>query len=140
MKKLRLTIGLLAALSLSFLAPVHAQQVGPTNQIFCNKTANLAVGPTGLTQVIPGVVGQTISVCGWHVTNTAATGTFSFSYGTGSNCGTGTTTILPPTNVTSSAPSADHIDFAQIGLPTGNAFCVNPSVATISVFVYYAQF
>lgn len=132
---------LLAFLALLGLVNVaSAQAIGPTNQIFCNKVATLAVGPSSITQIIAANAGQTISVCGWHVTNTAASGTFSFQYGTGSNCGTGTTTIIPALNVTSSAPSSDHLDYAQIGVPISNAFCVTPSVATIAVVIYYAQF
>ena len=113
---------------------------GPPNQILCNKVAQMAAGPAAITQVVPLAAGKTIFVCGWHVTNTAASGNFSFSYGTGSNCGTGTTTIIPAMNVTSSAPSADHIDYAQISAPPGNALCITPSVATIAAIIYYSQF
>jgi hypothetical protein len=100
----------------------------------------MPVGTTGLTQIIAAVAGQSISICGWHVTNTAATGTFAFSYGTGSNCGTGTVTPIPAQNVNSTAPSADHIDYVTITIPVGNALCVNFSVATIAGIVYYTQF
>lgn len=133
---------LIAALFILFglAGAASAQAVGPTNQIFCNKVATLAVGPTTITQIIAAATGQAINICGWHVTNTGATGTFSFQYGTGSNCGTGTQTLIPALNVTSTAPSSDHIDFAQFGTPISNALCVTPSVATISVVVYYAQF
>lgn len=117
-----------------------AQAVGPTNTILCNQKATLAVGPTGLTQMVAAVTGQTINVCGWHVTNTGATGTFLFASGTASNCGSNTVTQIPATNVTNTAPSSDHIEFASWSAPLSTALCVNPSVATISVVVWFSQF
>lgn len=120
-------------------AALAENTVGPSAQILCNKVATLTAGPAVITQMIPAVAGQSIFLCGWHVTNTAAAGTFSFQNGTGSNCGTGTTTIIPATNVTSSAPSADHISIATIQVPQGNAFCITP-IATISAIIFYSQF
>jgi|SRR5579871_3807262 len=142
MRKLGIVLSFIAALTLNLsvgAVPTFAQ-VGPPNQIVCNKVATLAVGPSSITQLVAAVSGQTIYVCGWHMTNTGAAGTFSFQTGTGSNCGTGTATVIPATNVTSSAPSADHIDWAAWSSPIGAALCVTPSVATISTVVFYAQF
>jgi hypothetical protein len=137
-KKLLLALGLCLALSSSALS--QGTIVGPGNLILCTKIANMPVGPTAITQVIAAVTGQTIHICGWHITNTGATGTFAISYGTGSNCGTGTAVIVTVQNVTSTAPSADHPQFATYSLPISNALCVTPSVATIAATVYYAQF
>src|SRR6266404_488274 len=94
MRKLGLVLSFLASLGFNLWAwsgMLHAQGIGPTNQIICNKIAMLAAGPTSITQVIAAVAGQGVNLCGWHVTNTGATGNFSISYGTGTNCGTGTT-------------------------------------------------
>jgi len=38
--------------------------VGPSAQILCNKVANVAAGPTSATQIVAGVAGQSIFVCG----------------------------------------------------------------------------
>jgi hypothetical protein len=91
------------------------------------------------------VSGKSINICGWHITNTGATGTFSFSIGTGTNCGTNTSVVVPAQNVTSTAPITDHIDYAFLtmpattgGLPTD--LCITPSAATIAAVVYYNQF
>lgn len=130
----------LLVLFFSLWASLALAQVGPPNQIQCNKLATMAVGPTSITQLVAPVSGQNVNVCGWHVTNTGAAGTFSLQTGTGSNCGTGTATVIPATNVTSSAPSADHIDFASWSGGLGNAICVTPSVNTISVTLFYSQF
>ncbi len=144
MRKLGLALSFLASLGLSLWAwtfPIHAQgaPVGPTNTILCNKIATLTAGPSTITQVVAAVAGQSISLCGWHVTNTAATGTFSISYGTGANCGTGTTVVIPVMSVTSTAPSGDHTQFATFSAPTANALCITPA-ATVSAVIYYAQF
>jgi hypothetical protein len=142
MKKLALALGLCLALGSSALS--QGPMVGPGQLIPCNRIGVLPAGSTGLQQVIPpsGTVpaGQSVFICGWHVTNTGATGTFSASYGTGSNCGTGTTTVFPAVNVQNTAPSADHIDYAVIQLPFAQNLCINPSVATISAIVFYNQF
>jgi len=140
MRSLKLFLTLLLAFTLLCAGPGRSENtVGPTNQVTCNKIATLTAGPTILTQMIAAVAGQSIFICGWHVTNTAAAGTFSFSYGTGANCASGTTAIIPATNVTSSAPSADHISIATIQVPLSNAFCITP-VATISAIIFYSQF
>jgi hypothetical protein len=136
-------IFLALALALSALIPSAQAQgpiVGPGNLLICPRLATLAVGPSTITQIVPAVTGQSISICGWHITNTGTTGTFSLSSGTGSNCGTGTNLFIPPQNVTSTAPATDHIDYAIFTLPISTALCITPSVATIAAVVYYNQF
>ena len=122
------------------LAFAQSGTVGPTNQIYCNKVATLATGSTGDQQVIAAVTGQLVFICGWHITNTGASGTFAFDYGTGSNCGTGKVAVIPAQNVTSNAPSADHTGTAYYNTIASQAFCVNPSVNTIAGVIFYAQF
>jgi len=131
-------LALLALLALG--GPALAQQVGPVNTILCNKKAILTAGPTTITQMVAPVVGQVVNVCGWHVTNSGASGTFSFSSGNGSNCGSNTVLEIPVSNVTSSAPSADHIEFASWTAPLSMGICITPSVATIAAVVWYSQF
>ena len=138
MKRLLYALGL--ALSLSAGASAQPTIIGPSNAILCNKLATLAVGPVVITQIAAAVAGQVITICGWHITNTAATGTFALAYGTGSNCGTGTNTFVPAQNVTSTAPATDHIDYDIYSLPVATALCITPSVATIAGVVYYSQF
>ena len=138
MRRLSILHGLLG-LSL-WACPVWAQTTGgPPNQIICNKIASFS-GVSVATQMVAAATGQVIFVCGWHVTNTAGSGTFQFSTGTGSACGTGTVNVTPALNVTSSAPSADHIDYATVSSGVSGAFCVTPSVTTISGLIFYSQF
>jgi hypothetical protein len=119
---------LLLAAFLGVFAPkdeVRAQ-VGPPNQVLCNNVPQQPVADvtTGTTvKLITEVVGKTPFVCGWHVTATAAS-TFKFSYGTGANCVTGNVQFTPTFNVSTNAPSQDHIEFADISVPIGNAVCV----------------
>ena len=113
--------------------------VGPSNAILCNKVANVAVGPTSATQLVAGVPGQSIFICGWQITNTAANGTFTFSYGTGSTCTT-PTVLVTAQNINNAAPSANNIGFAQMQTAPGATLCVTPSVATIATTVWYSQF
>lgn len=128
-------------LFLSLCISAHAENtVGPTNLVICNKVATMAVGPNSITQIVAAVSGQTIFVCGWEVTNTGATGTFSFQSGTGSNCGTGTATLIPALNITNTAPSVDRQQNATIQLPLSAALCITPSVATIAAVVWFTQF
>lgn len=142
MKKLRLALLLTAALSLSFHAPVPAvaeNTVGPSNAILCNKVANVAVGPTSATQIIAGIAGQSIFICGYQVTNTGATGTFTIISGTGSTCTT-PTTLVTVQNVTSTAPATYNVGVAQMQAVAGATLCVTPSVATIATTVWFSQF
>ena len=128
-----------------------AQAIGGANTIVCNKTAVFS-GVTGVTSLIAGVAGKTISICGWHVTSNSATAaTFQITSGTQTTtaCDTGTVNITPALSILNTAPSADHIDFAitSAGTPgiggsavSSPAICVNPSITGISGLVYYSQY
>ena len=139
MKKLLFGLMALAAASIS---PALAQPtiIGPAQTAICNQVKFMAVGPTTITTIIPGVTGQSIFVCGWHVTNTGATGVFSIQIGAGANCGGSPVTVIPAVNVTSTAPSADHIEYAWTQVPAGQSICITPSVATISAVMWFSQF
>src|SRR5437868_13590539 len=93
------------------LAPALAwaeNVVGPTNQIYCNKSSTATAAAAGTVQAVAGIAGQTIQLCGWEVTsNVSTTTTFQFVYGTGATC-TSPTIITPPMNITSTAPSVDR--------------------------------
>jgi hypothetical protein len=132
----------LLGLSSIWTLPTEAQ-VGPPNQILCNKGIINTANPVALTQIVAGVPGQAIAVCGWHATTTvtATNSTFQLEYGTGTNCGTNTTSLTPAINVASTAPSADHVDFAHLGLPAGASLCLITAGTTpnIELLVYVSQ-
>lgn len=142
----KLLYSLLALAAICFPASAQGPIVGPGNIVLCPGVPGSPVpaqatfvGSAALAQLVAGVAGKSIYICGWHITNTATTGTFLFSYGTGSNCGTGTVTILPAQSVSSTAPATDHIDYAFAQLPAGVSLCQN-STATVSGIVYINQF
>jgi hypothetical protein len=138
MKRLLLTLGLL--LSLSASARAQPTIIGPAQTAICNQITSLAVGPTTITTAIAGVAGKSIFVCGWHITNTGATGTFTLTVGSGANCVTSPTVIVQAANVTSTAPSADHVEYATSQIPVGQSLCVTSSVATIAYVFWFSQF
>lgn len=136
MKKLSAALFLWLAFAGAALAE---NTVGPSAQILCNRPANVAIGVATATQIVAGVAGQSIFVCGWQVTNTGATGTFSFIYGTGSTC-TSPTTLVTTQSITSTAPSTYNVGVAQMQVPAGATLCVIPSVATIATTIWFSQF
>ena len=77
-------------------------------------------------------------ICAVSIVSSAAV-TFTLAEGTGTNCGTGTTTLVPALNVSNTAPSTDHIEYAFVQLPVSQALCQN-STATVSGLVYINQF
>lgn len=115
-------------------------QVGPPNNIQCNQFVSFT-GTAAEAQILAAATGKTTVICGWHVTSTSATTTtFQLFAGSGTNCGTGSTTITPPLNVTLSAPSADHIDYASLSYPSpNNALCVN-APASVTGGIWAGQF
>jgi hypothetical protein len=135
---------LLAALCLLLcLSAARAENVsGPTNLILCNKIAVLEAGASGSQIVVPAVAGQTIFVCGWNVTNTGANGTIAMTSGTQTTnpCDTGTKKLSPTFNVSSNSPNQDHSQYATSSSNLSQAVCANPSAATFSVLIWFAQF
>lgn len=136
MRKLLAALAFLAC----FVSAAQAENaVGPSNAILCNKVANVPVGVATATQLVAGVAGQSIFICGWQVTNTGATGTFTFTFGTGTTCTT-PTTLVAPQNITSTAPSTYNVGVAQMQTAAGATLCVTPSVATIATTLWFSQF
>jgi hypothetical protein len=135
-------LGLLLALTL-LGTHSHAQQVGPPNLIVCNQTAQASPVAAGTVSLVDGVANQRIYICGWHATSTQSTSTtFQFIAGTqGGPCGT-PTNLTPAFSVTSTEPSSDRTDYAQIQTPIDQQVCVVSTGATVgqAVSIYYAQF
>jgi hypothetical protein len=136
MRKLSLALAFVAALSLCLpWPPARAENtVGPTNQALCNKQAQFT-GTGAIAQLVAGVAGQSIFICGWHITATTGTNTFQFTFGTGSTC-TSPTNLTPLLNVNSAAPSADHITAAWIGSNSGQTLCINATVTNVVGMVF----
>jgi hypothetical protein len=132
--------GLLALLGAS--SALAQATTGPSNLPLCNKIATFS-GVAVATRLVSGVVGQTIIICGWHVTTSSGTAvTFSITFGTKTTneCDTNTVTVVPTLNITSAAPSSDHISSATTSITGATNLCITPSSATESGVVYYGQF
>lgn len=129
------------ALFVALFAFARAQNnpVGPGQVIMCPNVAALTPATSASTMIALSA-GKAVSICGWHVTNSASTGTFSISYGTGSACGTGNVVIVPTQSITSSAPDVDHLPTAFFSTPAGQSVCLTPSATSIAAVVYYNQF
>jgi hypothetical protein len=136
MKKLLLSA--VAALALCGAASAQGALVGPPNQLMCNQFVQVT-GTGAEVTFIPGVAGKITVLCGWHFTSTAAgSTTFQLFFGSAANCGGGTS-ITPPMNVTSTAPSVDHTDFAVLSYAALNNICVT-APTTMTGGLWYAQF
>jgi hypothetical protein len=132
----RLLLSAVAALALCGAAKA---QIGPPNQVQCNQFVSFT-GTGAAALIMTGAAGKTIFICGWHVTSTSnTTTTFQLTAGTGATCGTGTITVTPALNVTITAPSADHIDFASLSYAGPNNICVN-APASITGGIWAGQY
>ena len=139
-------INKLSAAAVAILAllapPASSQTLGPPNSIACSQQAVANIASATTTSLVAGVAGKSIFICGWHVTSiNAASTTFQFEYGTGASCTT-PTVLTPAFNVTSTAPSADHVDYTHMQIPAGQQLCVvtGAGATGTAVFVWFNQF
>src|SRR6266404_228770 len=136
---------LCAALILLLLlwpSAAFAQYVGTLTQIQCNKVAIVEAGTSGVQIAIPAVAGQSISICGWNITNSSTNGTMAITFGTQTTipCDTGIKKLSPAFTVSSNSPNASQTQYATQSSIAGQALCINPSAATFTALVWYAQF
>jgi hypothetical protein len=137
---------LLLLLALLWASPCFAQGtiVGPSNAILCNQFAMASPVAAGTISLVAGVAGKSVFICGWHVTSTqtGGTNTFQLEYGTQGGPCTSPTALTPAFNISNTAPSADHIDYASIQTTAGAQLCVVSSGTTVgtAIGVWYAQF
>lgn len=115
-----------------------AQWLGPPNTVLCNQIVNFSSIAT-TTQLLAPATGKQIYVCGWSVTNSSNSVTYSVSifFGTGAICGTNTVAITPTMSINANAYN-DHSQFAVTSGAAGSGLCVNPSNAALAGNVYYA--
>lgn len=140
MRKLGIALSFAAALSLSLWSwtmPAWAQ-IGPPNNVLCSQAASFT-GTGAAATVIAAAAGKTTFFCGWHITSTSSTTTtFQFSNGSAANCGGGTN-FTPAMNVTITAPSVDHNNFAVLSFLSTQNICIN-APATVTGVVWFGQY
>ena len=72
-----------------------AQTAGPPN-LYCNKSLVVSGGATAITQIVAGVAGQSIHICGYDLNAGAAAASYQLTVGTGTNCNANTVQVTPP--------------------------------------------
>lgn len=126
---------LLALLLLLVAAPAVYSQVGPGNQILCNR----ATSGSATATIATSATARGIFVCGWSLEASAAAAAWALSHGTGSVCGTGTTQIMSAQAMGAGVTLTDRSPFAAIQIPAANNLCVTTSTTT-NWIVYWGQF
>lgn len=133
MKKL----GLALLLAIWALAPAQAQVVGPA-PIVCNSTFQVSQAATALTEIVAGVAGKQISVCGWALNTGAAAATAQLRYGTGTDCATGTVSLTPEISLGVNGVYVDRSAYAFQSLAQLTDLClVTTGTGPMQVTVYY---
>jgi hypothetical protein len=128
----------LGGLLLSLLLPVGAaaQGIGPTNVLQCNKTAIASAGTT-TTQLVAGIAGQVVNICGYDVSGAAA-GTFQLVYGTGGTCTS--STAITPVHTVAAAFSSSNSTYARSSSVLGQSLCMITTGGPVAMTVFYSQF
>ena len=121
-------------LSIIFAASVYAQ---------CNQTNAISVS-TGTAEIIAGIPGTTVSVCGILVNASATSTGVVVQTGTGTTCGTSTVNksgniILAQHGVASLGAGSSGDGSTLFTTPTGYAVCVQVTSGTIAGMVSYRQ-
>lgn len=131
-------LGAALLFSLWLASAALAQAVGPANTILCNKVGvSAVVGPT-TTQLIAGVAGQSIHVCGYAF-GAATAGTVQFVFGTGTSC-TSPTPFTPIFTAGVATTFEDHSGNAWTSSLPGQSLCMVTAGGTASGAAYASQF
>jgi hypothetical protein len=106
-----------------------------------NSSVAINVSTATTTQLVA-LSGSTVIYVTSYDVIAGGTGNITFVYGTGVNCGTGTTSLTGPYNLTAQAGISKGSGIGTIlKVPSGNALCVTTSAAVqMSGSVSYQQF
>lgn len=116
------------------------RQCANTGIIQATASVPINVSTATTTQLVALSAGKAIYVTALDVI-AGGTGNITFEYGTGSNCGTGTTALTGPYNLTAQTGLTKGAIGPVLIVPAGNALCVLTSAAVqMSGSVSYAQF
>lgn len=115
-----------------------SQPVGPPNEIWCNRTAQVSGGPATLL-AITGVANKPTTLCGWIASATAAA-TMQIIAGTGATCGTGTVNITAAHAIPAGGVQ-NYASAAFYSSASGASVCVIlGGTGPVQVTLVYAQF
>lgn len=116
------------------IAPAQAQGIGG-QPLLCNQWAQASVA-AGTSQMIAGVSGKVISICGFVFSSTG-TATGQLVTGTGVNCATNQVALSAVWNVSANAPTGMTGGTATASVPQGNAICATIGTTTTNVQIIY---
>lgn len=129
---------LLLALCLLAPLPAKAQSIG-AQPIFCDKVGLGAGLNAGTTQIIAGISGVVINICGFML-DLNANGTVQLVFGTGSSC-TSSTPIMSNITTLTNDHIVNHPSYAWLSSKPGESVCaiVTGTGAVLNADVYYLQ-
>jgi|SRR5262245_10118146 len=132
----------LALVGLALPQSAPAQPVGPPNEIVCNKHLVLqAVGATSIQQILPGVAGQSITICGFMWNVGAAASTAALYVGTGTNCNTNQLPVTPILTLPANSTVVVKSGSGSFSSAQGNQLCyVITGTGPTAGLIFYAQF
>ncbi len=127
------------AFALALCGSAAAQNTVGGQPILCNKVdvnSNLAAGTT---QLIAGVAGQPINICGW-TWDENANGTVQMVFGTGASC-TSSTAITSVVTIAVNGIQVNHVPYAFVSSAPGQSLCaiVTGTGTPVNIDVYFAQ-
>lgn len=94
------------------------------SQAFSKLSVPVSTSGTSLTQIVAGVAGRNIYVCGYVLGFGGTSPTLTFAYGTGANCGTGLVSLSGAIPVSTATPLAVAGSATQLIAPPGNSICI----------------
>ena len=116
------------------------QVVGPP-ALYCNKSFVVSALATAITQVVAGLAGQSIHICGYVLNAGAAAATFQLTVGTGANCGTGTVNITPAFSLGVNGVLVDRGPYVWFSSAQGSALCYAVTgTGPMNALVSYGQY
>jgi hypothetical protein len=117
-----------------------AQQVGGP-ALYCNKSFTVSLGAAALVQVVAGVAGQSIHICGYDINAGAAAGTYQLTVGTGTNCNANTVNVTPVFSLGVNGVLVSRNGFAWFSSISGAQLCHTVTgTGPINAVVSYGQF
>jgi hypothetical protein len=131
----------LAALALPWPGtPAFAQGAGAQG-VVCGKSQQFTLGATSITQIVAGIQGQAVHVCGVILDAGAAAATYQLTVGTGTNCNANTLNITPAWSLAANGVLVQERTLAWYSSPSGYALCHTiTGTGPMNVLVLYHQF
>lgn len=121
-------------------APPALSQGAGGQAVQCGRSLQFSLGATSITQIVAGVAGQSIHICGIVLNAGAATATYKLTVGTGTNCNANTVDITPAFSLPINGNMVMQNIYAWYSSPTGYQLChTTTGTGPMNVVVQYHQ-